>query len=264
MRCPACGAESPSGARFCEQCGASMEVRCPQCGTLARPGARFCVACGQSLEAPAPASSEAPPKPASSTVPAGQVAAAVQAFKPPSHLAEKIRTEHSAMEGERRQVTVLFGDIAGFTAMAEKLDPEDVSEIIRRGFELITVEIHRFEGTINQYGGDGVMALFGAPIAHEDAPRRAVHAALGIQRALRDYTITLERERGLRLQMRIGINTGTVVVGRIGNDLHMEYTAIGDTINLASRLQSIARPGSVLISDATHVFARADETASEL
>ena len=136
--------------------------------------------------------------------------------------------------------------------MTEKLDPEDVSEIVRRGFELITAEIHRFEGTINQYGGDGVMALFGAPIAHEDAPRRAVHAALGIQRALRDYATTLERERGLRLQMRIGINTGTVVVGRIGNDLHMEYTAIGDTINLASRLQSVARPGSVLISDATH------------
>ena len=114
MRCPACGAESPSGARFCEQCGAAMEVRCPQCGTLARPGAKFCVACGQSLEAPAPASSEAPPKPASSsTVPAEQVAAAAQAFKPPSHLAEKIRTEHSAMEGERRQVTVLFGILPG-------------------------------------------------------------------------------------------------------------------------------------------------------
>jgi class 3 adenylate cyclase len=129
------------------------------------------------------------------------------------------------MEGERRQVTVLFGDIAGFTAMTEKLDPEDVGEIVRASFELITTEIHRFEGTINQYGGDGVMALFGAPIAHEDAPRRAVHAALGIQRALRDYATTLERERGLRLQMRIGINTGTVVVGRIGNDLHMESTS---------------------------------------
>jgi class 3 adenylate cyclase len=147
---------------------------------------------------------------------------------------------------------VLFGDIAGFTAMTEKLDPEDVHEIVRRGFELITTEIHRFEGSINQYGGDGLMALFGAPIAHEDAPRRAVHAALGIQRVLRDYAATLERERGLRLQMRVGINTGTGVVGRIGTDLHMEYTAIGDTINLASRLQSLARPGSVLISDSTH------------
>jgi class 3 adenylate cyclase/tetratricopeptide (TPR) repeat protein len=136
--------------------------------------------------------------------------------------------------------------------MAEKLDPEEVHEIIVRAFEPITAEIHRFEGTINQYGGDGLMALFGAPIAHEDAARRAVHAALGIQRALRDYARTLERERGLRLQIRIGINTGLVVVGRIGNDLHMEYTAIGDTINLASRLEGLTQPGSILISEATH------------
>src|SRR5262249_37174244 len=128
----------------------------------------------------------------------------------------------------------------------------DLRVIVRRAFELITVEIHRFEGTINQYGGDGLMALFGAPIAHEDAPPRAAHAALGIQLAVRDYTAAPEQERGLKLQMRIGINTGTVVVGPIGADLHMEYTAIGDTINLASRLQALARPGSVLISESTH------------
>jgi class 3 adenylate cyclase len=192
-----------------------MEIPCPHCGASARPRAGFCVACGHPLAAPERAPSEAP-KQQSPTVQATELAAVAQAFKPPSHLAEKIRIEHSAMEGQRRQVTVLFGDIAGFTAMTEKLDPEDVGEIVRASFELITTEIHRFEGTINQYGGDGVMALFGAPIAHEDAPRRAVHAALGIQRALRDYASTLERERGLRLQMRIGINTGTVVVGRIG------------------------------------------------
>jgi class 3 adenylate cyclase/tetratricopeptide (TPR) repeat protein len=167
-------------------------------------------------------------------------------------LAEKIRAQHSATEGERRRVTVLFGDIAGFTQIGEQLDPEDLAEIVRRGFELVTAEIHRFEGSVNQYGGDGLMALFGAPLAHEDAPRRAVHAALGIQRALRDYAATLERERGMKLQMRIGINTGTVMVGRIGTDLHMEYTAIGDTINLASRLQSLARPGSVLIGNSTY------------
>ena len=252
MQCQACGAENLSGARFCEQCGVAMEARCAHCGASVRPGARFCVACGQPLETLAPPASDAGSKPPTQVVQPVDLAAAAQAFQLPSHLAEKIRSEQPAREGERRQVTVLFGDIAGFTAMTEKLDPEDVHEIVRRGFELITTEIHRFEGTINQYGGDGLMALFGAPIAHEDAPRRAVHAALGIQRALRDYAATLERERGLRLQMRIGINTGTVVVGRIGTDLHMEYTAIGDTINLASRLQSLARPGSVLISDSTH------------
>ena len=229
-----------------------MESRCAYCGATARQGARFCVACGQ----PLPNADPPPAETASDRSPPAQqpldLTDAAQAFHPPAHLAQKIRTQHPAIEGERRQVTVLFGDIAGFTGISEKLDPEDLSEIVRRGFELITAEIHRFEGSINQYGGDGLMALFGAPIAHEDAPRRAVHAALGIQRALRDYGAILERERGLKLQMRIGINTGTVVVGRIGTDLHMEYTAIGDTINLASRLQSLARPGSVLISDSTY------------
>jgi class 3 adenylate cyclase/tetratricopeptide (TPR) repeat protein len=252
MLCPACGAENPSGARFCEQCGVAMEARCAHCHASVRPGAKFCVACGQPLESPAPSSSDAGSEPPSRAPQPADFATAAKALQLPSHLAERIRTEHPAREGERRQVTVMFGDIAGFTAMSEKLDPEDVHEIVRRCFELITNEINRFDGNINQYGGDGMMALFGAPIAHEDAPRRAVHAALGIQRALRDHAATLERERGLKLQMRIGINTGTVVVGRIGTDLHMEYTAIGDTINLASRLQSLARPGNVLISDSTH------------
>ncbi len=146
---------------------------------------------------------------------------------------------------------MLFGDIANYTALAEKLDPEEVHRIIQRCFELVTAEIHRFEGTINQYGGDGFMALFGAPVAHEDAPRRAVHAALAIQRALDAFGRELERERGLVVRMRIGINTGLVVVGRIADDLRMEYTAIGDTINLASRLQAAARPGSVVVSEAT-------------
>src|SRR5205807_9752669 len=140
----------------------------------------------------------------------------------PKHLAEKILTSRSALEGERKQVTVLFADMAGFTTLAEQLDPEVVHEIINRCFEGITAEVHRFEGTINQYTGDGVMALFGAPLAHEDSPRRAVHAALGIQRALRDVAQALQAERGLSLQMRIGINTGLVVVGKIGDDLRMD------------------------------------------
>jgi len=148
-------------------------------------------------------------------------------------------------------VTVLFADVAGFTTLAEQLDPEVVHEIINRCFEGITAEVHRFEGTINQYTGDGVMALFGAPLAHEDSPRRAVHAALGIQRAIRDVAQALQAERGLSLQMRIGINTGLVVVGKIGDDLRMDYTAVGDTTNLAARLQQLAQPGSVVISAAT-------------
>jgi class 3 adenylate cyclase len=170
----------------------------------------------------------------------------------PKHLAEKILTSRSALEGERKQVTVLFADVAGFTTLAEQLDPEVVHDMINRCFEGITAEVHRFEGTINQYTGDGVMALFGAPLAHEDSPRRAVHAALGIQRAIGDVAQALQAERGLNLQMRIGINTGLVVVGKIGDDLRMDYTAVGDTTNLAARLQQMAQPGSVVISAATH------------
>jgi class 3 adenylate cyclase/tetratricopeptide (TPR) repeat protein len=174
-----------------------------------------------------------------------------RAYTPP-HLIEKILTSGSALEGERKQVTVLFADVAGFTTLAEQLDPEVVHDIINRCFERITAEVHRLEGTINQYTGDGVMALFGAPLAHEDSPRRAVHAALGIQRAIREVAQALQEERGLRLQMRIGIHTGLVVVGTIGDDLRLDYTAVGDTTNLAARLQQHARPGSVVISTATH------------
>jgi len=169
----------------------------------------------------------------------------------PKHLADKILTTRSALEGERKQVTVLFADVVGFTTLAEQLAPEVVHDMINRCFERITAEVHRFEGTINQYTGDGVMALFGAPIAHEDSPRRAVHAALGIQRAIRDVAQALQAERGLTLQMRIGMHTGLVVVGKIGDDLRMDYTAVGDTTNLAARLQQMAQPGSVLISAAT-------------
>src|SRR5262245_15527429 len=182
--------------------------------------------------------------------------APVQAQAPlaytPKHLAEKILTSRSALEGERKQVTVLFADVAGFTTLAEQLDPEVVHDIINRCFEGITAEVHRFEGTINQYTGDGVMALFGAPIAHEDSPRRAVQAALGIQRAMGAYAARLQGERGLTLAMRIGLNTGSVVVGRIGDDLRMDYTAVGDTTNLAARMQQSARPGSVQVTEATH------------
>src|SRR5262245_25062331 len=184
------------------------------------------------------------------TAPVSTPAPGPLSYTPP-YLAEKILTSRSALEGERKQVTVLFADVAGFTTLAEQLDPEVVHEIINHCFEGITAEVHRFEGTINQYTGDGVMALFGAPLAHEDSPRRAIHAALGIQRAIRDVAQALQAERGLTLQMRIGINTGLVVVGKIGDDLRMDYTAVGDTTNLAARLQQIAQPGSAVISAAT-------------
>jgi class 3 adenylate cyclase/tetratricopeptide (TPR) repeat protein len=209
---------------------------------------RVLVWAGEHTSASAPPAAPGTPKLAA---PSTEPERAPLAYTPP-HLAEKILTSRSALEGERKQVTVLFADVAGFTTLAEQLDPEIVHEIINRCFEGITAEVHRFEGTINQYTGDGVMALFGAPIAHEDSPRRAVHAALGIQRAIRDVAQALQAERGLMLQMRIGINTGLVVVGKIGDDLRMDYTAVGDTTNLAARLQQLAQPGTVVISEATH------------
>jgi class 3 adenylate cyclase/tetratricopeptide (TPR) repeat protein len=244
MRCRACEFDNPVGMRFCGQCGRPLAASCPQCGAEAPPGFRYCGQCGATL---APAASAPATTPASKPAPAPSVASYT-----PKHLADKILRSRSALEGERRQVTVLFADVANFTSLAESLDPEEVHRIINGCFELITAEIHRFEGTINQYTGDGVMALFGAPIAHEDSGRRAVHAALGIQRGLRDYAARLRAERGLTIAMRIGLHTGSVVVGRIGDDLRMDYTAVGDTTNLAARLQQVARPGSVVVSEATH------------
>jgi class 3 adenylate cyclase/tetratricopeptide (TPR) repeat protein len=243
MLCPSCRTDNPPTNRFCDQCGAPLEARCPRCNAEVRAGARFCGTCGHSLTAAQPAAAPAP-------APASQVSRSIASYTP-KHLAEKVLKARSAIEGERRQVTVLFADIAGFTSLAEDRDPEDVHQIVDRCFEAITAEVHRFEGTINQYTGDGVMALFGAPIAHEDSARRAVHAALGIQRAMRDLSREIEARQGPAIRMRIGLNTGPVVVGRIGDDLRMDYTAVGDTTNVAARMQQAARPGSVLVSDAT-------------
>jgi class 3 adenylate cyclase/tetratricopeptide (TPR) repeat protein len=252
MRCPACHADNPAGNRFCGQCGAALVPRCARCGADVAAGFKFCPHCGASLGAPASGPTVAAggaSAPAAAPAPAGEDRR--PASYTPKHLADKILRSRSALEGERRVVTVLFADLAGFTGLAEKLDPEDVHQIVDRCFEAITADVHRFEGTVNQYTGDGVMALFGAPIAHEDSARRAVHAALGMQRALRDYARELQDQRGLTLRMRIGLNTGPVVVGRIGADLRMDYTAVGDTTNLAARLQQLARPGGVVVSEAT-------------
>jgi class 3 adenylate cyclase/tetratricopeptide (TPR) repeat protein len=247
MICASCHHDNPERAKFCLECGQRLAAACPQCGTELPPAAKFCLECGHRLGAV-----EAAPVAAPAVALPGEDFHARLASYTPKHLAEKILTSRSAIEGERRQVTVLFTDVAGFTPLAEKLDPEDVHRIMNRCFEMITAEVHRFEGTINQYTGDGVMALFGAPIAHEDGPRRAAHAALGIQRALGDYGRELKAQGGPELKMRIGINAGPVVVGRIGDDLRMDYTAVGDTTNLAARMQQIAQPGSVVVTDATH------------
>ncbi len=192
MQCSSCQFDNPTENRFCEQCGTALELRCIQCGALVRPGARFCGTCGHRLSQP---ETTPPGPPAQPSMITPDYHSRLAAYTP-KHLTDKILTTRSGLEGERRQVTVLFADTAGFTALAEKLDPEEVHSIMDRCFELITAAVHRFEGTINQYTGDGVMALFGAPIAHEDGPRRAVHAALAIQQALQDFRALLQSEWG--------------------------------------------------------------------
>jgi class 3 adenylate cyclase/tetratricopeptide (TPR) repeat protein len=255
MKCPRCQAENRAGAKFCEDCGASLAAPCRACGAELTPGKKFCGSCG------APTSSEKPAerseKPAErSEKPAerlGEVAdrfASPQSYTP-KHLAEKILTSKAAIEGERKIVTVMFSDVSGFTAMSEKLDPEDVHGIMDRVFEVILDAVHRHEGTINQFLGDGVMALFGAPIAHEDHAQRALSAALEIQEGLKPVAEDVKRTHGIEFHMRMGINTGPVVVGAIGRDLRMDYTAVGDTTNLAARLLGIAKPGQIVVSRGT-------------
>ena len=243
--CPACRTENRSGAKFCDSCGSALPRLCPTCQTALRAAARFCDECGRAVGGTAVETP--PPEP----VPAPARAAVGATGYTPKHLAEKILQSRAALEGERKQVSVLFADCVGFTAMSAKLDPEDLHAVMDGCFARITEAVHRYEGTVNQFTGDGVMALFGAPIAHEDHAVRAVAAALAIQTAHREYAETLRRTRGLDLPLRIGINTGPVVVGRIGDDLRMDYTAQGETVNLASRLQGLAPPGGVLISEAT-------------
>jgi class 3 adenylate cyclase/tetratricopeptide (TPR) repeat protein len=168
----------------------------------------------------------------------------------PRYISEKILSTRASMEGERKQVTVLFADVAGFTSLSEKLDPEEVRDLIQPVINIMAEEVHAYEGTVAQFTGDGLMALFGAPLAHEDAPQRAIYSAVAMQRRLGEYGEKLS-SKSIDLQLRIGINTGLVIVGRIGDDLSMEYTALGDTVNLASRMESAAEPGTVQVAEST-------------
>src|SRR5512145_939336 len=205
MRCPVCQAETRPGVKFCEQCGARLEMMCAGCGAPLAPGARFCGDCGAAVAA---APSPAPPGGAGAT--AGAAAASPRFASPhaytPPHLAERILGARATLTGERKQVTVLFADVSGFTSLSEHLDPEDVHGLMNRAFELMLAEVHRYEGTVNQFLGDGLMALFGAPIAHEDHARRAVLAALAIQKALVPLDQELQRTRRISLQVRQGLN----------------------------------------------------------
>ena len=242
MTCPGCRHDNRATAKFCDNCGEALPRACARCGTPLRAAAKFCDECGQPVEAAAAGISPAPASPRAAQAPTGYT---------PKHLADRILTSRSALEGERKQVTVVFVDCVGFTALSARLDPEDLHAIMDGCFQHLLDAVHRYEGTVNQFTGDGIMALFGAPIAHEDHAVRAVAAALAIQQAVHRYAEALRSERGIDFAVRIGINTGPVVVGKIGDDLRMDYTAQGETVNLAARLQQAAPPGGTRLSEAT-------------
>ncbi|MEE8384848.1 MAG: AAA family ATPase, partial [Dehalococcoidia bacterium] len=238
MRCPSCDHENPEGASFCGECGSSLsaEATCVECGRGNPAGEKFCHGCGHRLAEPS--------KPATTADPRSYT---------PKHLAKKILRDRAALEGERRTVTVLFADAIGFTPISEHLDEEEVYDLMQRCLGRMMDAVHRYEGTVTQFTGDGVLALFGAPIAHEDAARRAVAAALEMQLSLDEYAADVKRRHPIiECRFRVGLNTGPVVVGKISDDLDMDYTALGDTVNLASRMEELAEPGSVYLSENTY------------
>ncbi len=245
MRCVNCQTELIPGKQFCHACGTRAPVACTNCGNPIEPGFRFCPECGT----PAPGETAPAAKPTAGT--AEPAAPSPQTPAIPEMLAAKIRASQGAIAGERKLVTVMFCDLVGSTSIAERLDPEEFRDLLEEYMALVFREVYRVEGLITHLAGDGVMAIFGAPIAHEDAPYRAIYSALAIRDALATLNVRPNTGCTIDLQVRIGVHTGPVVVGTVGNDLKMDYTAIGDTTNLAQRLQTVADPGMVLVSDAT-------------
>src|SRR5262249_8968196 len=233
MQCPRCRVENPAGMRFCGQCAAPLASVCPSCGTVNPPSHRFCGQCAVPLTTAGPLRFESP-----------------ESYTP-KHLAEKILTSRAALEGERKQVTVLFADLKGSLELLADRDPEDARKILDPVLELMMEAVHRYEGTVNQVMGDGIMALFGAPLAHEDHAVRACYAALRMQDAVRRRAAELRRAQGVEVQIRVGLNSGDVVVRSIGSDLRMDYTAVGQTTHLAARMEQLAPPGTVRLTAET-------------
>lgn len=237
MKCSYCQFDNREGMKFCEECGTKLELKCRNCDAKIPFGRKFCGECGLKLTEPSKIPFIDYSEPQSYT---------------PKFITDKILTSRSSIEGERKLVTVFFADVANYTSIAEKLDPEEIHQIMDGCLKILMDEIHHYEGTVNQFTGDGVMALFGAPIAHEDHAQRACYAALSIQKALKNYSEKIKQDYGVDFKMRIGLNSGPVVVGSIGDDLRMDYTAVGDTTNLAARMQSMAETETILVSKNTY------------
>lgn len=241
--CPACGFENRQGARFCGSCGTALAAApCPSCGTQNPAGHAFCDSCGAALPAAEPASrgpGDAAPAPDGA------------AIGVPEHLSRKARETAAELAGERKQVTVLFADVTSSMDLAEQIDAERWRAIMDRFFRILADAVHRFEGTVDKFTGDGIMAIFGAPIAHEDHAQRACYAALEMQQGVGEYAAELRRSEGVSLTPRIGINSGEVVVGSIGEDLSLSYTALGHTVGLAQRMEALAEPGKAYATQHT-------------
>jgi class 3 adenylate cyclase len=249
MPCPSCGFENPEGLKFCNECGTALKRRCAQCGFENTPPAKFCGECG------APLTRQASP----SGLPSQASPSEPPLRYTPKHLTERILAEQAAMEargstnGERKTITALFADLKGSTALIEGLDPEEARAIIDPALQLMMDAVHRYEGYVAQALGDGIFALFGAPIAHEDHPQRALYAALRMQEEMRRYGDTLRPKGYPPLLMRVGVNTGEVVVRSIRkSDLHADYVPVGHSTNLAARMEQLAAPGSILVTEYTH------------
>jgi class 3 adenylate cyclase len=215
MKCPECQFENRKGARFCKDCGARLELACPKCGAAYEPVSKFCDECGHALTQES-----------------------------------QIEKAESASEGERKHVTVLFSDLSGYTAISEKLDPEEVKEITGRIFDDVSKIVSKYDGFIEKYAGDAVMALFGVTRSHEDDPVRAVKSAEEIHELVKTLSPQYEEKIGLPLAMHSGINTGLVVTGELNLEKGV-HGVTGDTVNIASRLSSIAAPGDILIDPDT-------------
>src|SRR5215218_3813367 len=242
MPCPRCQRENPLQAKFCRGCGHRYAPRCTHCGTELTPDDQFCMECGTPVGAP----TVTPPLPAESP----SRFTAPQTYTP-QYLAERIISSRGALEGERKQVTVLFADLKGSMELLADRDPEVARRILDPVLERMMEAVHRYEGTVNQVLGDGIMALFGAPLAHEDHAVRACYAALRMQESIAHYAVEVRRNEGVLLQIRVGLNSGEVVVRSIGSDLRMDYTAVGQTTHLAARMEQMALAGSTLLAPET-------------
>ena len=244
MECSKCNSENPNKAKYCIECGAPIEFHCPNCNEETSATGKYCMACGFKLKSSQKSSLR--------DLTFDEKLDKIQRYLPKG-ITEKILSKKGKIEGERKQVTVMFCDLEGFTPLVEQIGAEAAYNVMDQIYEFLIHKVHDYEGTINEMTGDGIMALFGAPIALEDAPQRAIRSAYAIHREMARFSnrLKVERKDVPPLKMRIGIHSGMVVVGTLGNNLRVEFKAVGDTVNLASRMEGMAEPGTIYVSSDT-------------